>query len=104
VSVRYFASHDDEGTPLALFRIMSDDDAQTLDMEYLTADGTWKNDPTVIDEIREPGVAEIQPADAPDIADALTGGKEAEAVASSAAADAADERGTGPMKPPAAAV
>ena len=67
----YYGAYDQDMTPIGLFRVITDDQAKTLDMEYMNAQGAWVNDPTVIDELREPGVEVIQASDVPDFADAL---------------------------------
>lgn len=61
----YYAAFDQDGiTPIALFRVLEDDEAKTLDIERLTPDGTWLNDPSIIDELQEPEVHLISAADA----------------------------------------
>lgn len=77
----YYAGYDETMGPIALFRVVADDDAESLDMEYMTADGKWQADPTVIDELHAPGVEMVDASDVPDIVDALTGGQAADAVA-----------------------
>ena len=47
----------------------------------MDGDGKWVNDPTVIDELHEPGVEQVQASDVNDIADALVGGVAAQKVA-----------------------
>lgn len=73
----YYAAFDDDGqTPLALFRVVEDDESQTLDIARLTDDGTWQEDPTIIDELQEPGVTLIDPDDAPIIQQELLANSE----------------------------
>lgn len=68
----FYAAFDSDGTtPIGLYRMMTDDEAQTLDLERLTQDGTWQNDPTVIDELHEPEVVMVSPQDAQQIEQSL---------------------------------
>lgn len=73
----YWAATEQDGTPLALFRAVVDDDAQTLDLERLTQDGTWLSDPTLIDELKEPEVTMVSPDDAAKIQTTLLANSDA---------------------------
>lgn len=64
MGVAYYAVYDEAGEPIALFRKVQDDEARTLDLERLTGDGSWVNDPTLIDEIRDGDAAPIDASDA----------------------------------------
>jgi hypothetical protein len=77
----YYGAYDDSMAPVGLFRVVSDDDGETLDTEYMTDQGTWKNDPGVIDELHEINVEPVEASDVPDIVDALTGGQGADELA-----------------------
>jgi hypothetical protein len=77
----YYGAYDQDMTPIGLFRVITDDEAKTQDMEYMNAQGAWVNDPTVIDELREPGVEVIQASEVEDFADALVGGAAAQKIA-----------------------
>ena len=56
-----------EGRAVGVFRVAKDDDAQVLVMERFSTDGTWVDDPTLIDDMREPGVYAIDEAEAESI-------------------------------------
>lgn len=75
MSTRYWQTVDDDEVPIGLIRMVTDDGNQTLDLEYLTKDGSWKNDPSLIDDIHDAHTSEIQPSEVTDIVDMLTGGK-----------------------------
>jgi hypothetical protein len=73
----YYAAFDEDGqTPIGLFRVIEDESAQTLELERLSSDGSWTPDPSVIEELQEPGVTLIDPAEAPQIEQAILAGAE----------------------------
>ena len=37
----YYGAYDESMTPIGLFRVVIDDEAKTLDMEYMNATGAW---------------------------------------------------------------
>jgi hypothetical protein len=68
----YYATFDDKsGEPLMLIRLLVDDANEEMSIERMTPDGTWQDDPSLIDELREPGVRQLEQGEVADVLEAL---------------------------------
>lgn len=74
MSTVYYGAYDDDDQPIGLFRKLQDDEQETLTLERLTADGAWLDDPSLIDELREPEVRIIDADEAATVRDLLAAG------------------------------
>lgn len=75
LQVAYFAFKvgGPQGKPVGLFRIADDPDAQVLTMERFSPSGEWTEDPTLIDELQEPGAYSVDEQEAQSIQQAVLG-------------------------------
>lgn len=75
VEVTYFAfkSGGEGGKAVGLFRVASDDEAEVLTLERFTQTGEWEDDPTLIDDLHQPGVYSVDENEAQSIQSQILG-------------------------------
>ncbi len=75
VDTTYFALKQggEDGKAVGLFRIAADDDAEVLTLERFTPDGEWEDDPSLIDELHEPGCYSVEEDEAQSIQTQILG-------------------------------
>lgn len=71
--IRYWGAFEEDGTPIGLFRML--EDATTHSIERLNPDGSWIDDPDLIDFLQEPEVKPVEAAEASQIRDVLAAGE-----------------------------
>jgi hypothetical protein len=77
----YYAAFDSTDTPVGVYRFLVNDEAQTLDLERLTDQGTWADDPEAIAELREPEVRRLEPDEVSEVLAELGARRDAETEA-----------------------
>lgn len=71
--IRYWGAFEPDGTPIGLFRMLEDETTHSI--ERLNPDGSWIDDPDLIDFLQEPEVRQIDSAEALQIRDVLAAGE-----------------------------
>jgi hypothetical protein len=87
LQVAYFAFKvgGPEGKAVGLFRIADDEGASVLTMERFDPSGEWVEDPSLIDELQEPGAFSVDEQEAQSIQQQVLGAHDPAAADAAAA-------------------